>query len=114
MKTKRSSWITEFIGGNITLIYELMIHYDIQKQKGILVLVDFKKAYDKLDWKFIPKGFEHSNFGDKILKWTKILQKDSKSIISQNGFFSDSISLEGAGGGGVWGHLPHFIPLWSA
>ena len=38
--------------------------------------------------------FELSNFGDKILNWIKILQTGSKSIVSQNGFFSDQIKLE--------------------
>ena len=59
-----------------------------------MILVDFEKAFDTLDWNFIQKMFELSNFGDKILNWIKILQTGSKSIVSQNGSFSDQIKLE--------------------
>ena len=46
-----------FSGENIRLVYDLMVECDIHKKKGILVLVDFEKAFDTLDWKFIHKIF---------------------------------------------------------
>ena len=61
--------------------------------QAILILVDFEKAYDTLDWKLIEKVFELSNFGEKILTWIKILQKGSKSLVTQNGILSDPIML---------------------
>ena len=62
--------------------------------QGTLILVDFEKAFDTLDWSFIHTVFELSNYGDKILNWIKILQKGSQSMVSQNGFFSKAINLE--------------------
>ena len=70
-----------------------MTECETENIQGILILVDFEKAFDTLDWNFIQKMFELSNFGDKILNWIKILQTGSKSIASQNGFFSDQIKL---------------------
>ena len=83
-----------FIGENIRLIHDIMTECETENIQGILILVDFEKAFDTLDWNFIQKMFELSNFGDKILNWIKILQTGSKSIVSQNGFFSDQIKLE--------------------
>ena len=71
-----------------------MTECETENIQGILILVDFEKAFDTLDWNFIQKMFELSNYGDKILNWIKILQTGSKSIVSQNGFFSDQIKLE--------------------
>ena len=38
--------------------------------------------------------FELSNYGEKILNWISILQDGSKSMVSQNGFFSEQKHLE--------------------
>ena len=83
-----------FIGENIRLIHDIMTECETQNTQGILILVDFEKAFDILDWKFIQKVFELSNYGEKILSWISILQKGSKSLVSQNRFFSEPIYLE--------------------
>ena len=82
-----------FIRENIRLIHDIMTECETQNLQGILILVDFEKAFDTLDWKFIEKVFELSNIGEKILTWIKILQKGSKSLVTQNGFLSDPIML---------------------
>ena len=83
-----------FIGENIRLKHDIMTECESEYKQGILILADFEKAFDTLDWNFIQTMFELSNYGDKILNWIKILQNGSKSIVSQNGFFSDPINLE--------------------
>ena len=83
-----------FIGENIRLIHDIMTECESDNKQGILILVDFEKAFDTLDWKFIQTVFEMRNYGEKILNWIKILQNGSRSMVSQNGFFSDLIKLE--------------------
>ena len=41
-----------FIGENIILIHDIMAECEIQNLQGIIILVDFEKAFDTLDWKF--------------------------------------------------------------
>ena len=82
-----------FIGENIRLIHDIMTECEIQNLQGILILVDFEKAFDTLDWKFIESVFKLSNFGENFLSWIKILQYGSKSQIIQNGYLSDPILL---------------------
>ena len=62
--------------------------------QGTLILVDFEKAFDTLNWQYIQTVFELSNYGEKIQNWIKILQNGSESVASQNGFFSEPINLE--------------------
>ena len=38
---------------------------------GLLVLVDFKKAFDSLSWSFIEKALEIFNFRSSIQSWIK-------------------------------------------
>ena len=82
-----------FIGENIRVIHDIMTECETQNLQEILILVDFEKAFDTLDWKFIEKIFELSNFGEFFLTWIKILQNGSKSLVTQNGFLSDPIML---------------------
>jgi len=52
---------------------------------GILLFVDFEKAFDTLKWTFIHKaGLEMFNFGPKIRKWVSILHSDIKSGVMSN------------------------------
>ena len=70
-----------------------MTECDIHNKQGILLIVDFEKAFHALDWKFIHKVMKLSNFGTRIQNWIKILQKGSQSIVTKYGYFSNRISL---------------------
>ena len=82
-----------FIGENTRLTYDLIEECNRKKIKGIIMLIDFKKAFDSLSWKFITKTLEIFNFGPKTIEWVKSLQLNSFSKILQNGNFSGKISL---------------------
>ena len=59
----------------------------------MIILIDFKKAFDSISWKFISKSLEVFNFGNKNINWIKSLQIGSTSKIFQNGNFLDQITL---------------------
>ena len=42
-----------FIGENIRLIHDIMTKCYEDNIQGTLILVDFEKAFDTLDWSFI-------------------------------------------------------------
>ena len=44
-----------YIGENIRLINDVMEHTKIEKKGGILISLDFKKAFDSLEWPLITK-----------------------------------------------------------
>ena len=44
-----------------------MIHYlDEEKVPGLLVSIDFEKAFDSVDWKFVHKVLKQYGFGEDI------------------------------------------------
>jgi hypothetical protein len=53
-----------FIGENTRLIYDIMYETEINDIPGLLMMIDFEKAFDSVSWKFIFKALEIFNFGD--------------------------------------------------
>ena len=45
-----------YIGGNIRLIYDIMHYTEKPNIPGMLLLIDFEKAFDSLSWDFYRKG----------------------------------------------------------
>ena len=67
---------------------------DEQNIPAVLVLVDFEKAVDSLEWNFIEKSLEYFNFGQNIQHCVKTLYNKANSCVINNGWASKSFSLE--------------------
>ena len=68
---------TGFLSGrNISestrLIYDIMHYTEVKKINGILLLIDFAKAFDSISWTFIYKILSYFGFDDDLLKWIKM------------------------------------------
>ena len=63
----------QYIGENIRLINDVMEYTKIENKGGILTSLDFKKAFDSLEWPLIHKTLETFNFGNSLMKWVTIL-----------------------------------------
>ena len=83
-----------YIGENIRLIYDILHYTEENNIPGILLLIDFEKAFDSLSWSFIDKTLNLFNFGPSIQKWFNVFYKDAKSTVSQCGFLSDFFKVE--------------------
>ena len=62
---------TGFIKGrsiveNIRVIYDIMNFTDEQHIPGLLLFIDFEKAFDSLSWNFLYKALEHLNFVESV------------------------------------------------
>ena len=74
-----------FIGDNIRLIFDIMSWLDHNNKPGLLLCLDFQKAFDSLDWGFLHKSLKAFGFRDDICKWIKTFHNNIKSTISVNG-----------------------------
>ena len=54
-----------FIGENIRLIYDLIERTEEENIPGLLMLLDFEKAFDSIEWHFIEKN---SAFSDLVIQ----------------------------------------------
>ena len=77
-----------YIGENIRLVYDIISYTEQEQMPGLLLLVDFEKAFDSLSWDFIGKVLEFLNFGSDIRRWIKVFYTDICSCISLNGSYS--------------------------
>ena len=57
-----------FIGDAVRIIQDLIEYTDKKNLPGLLLFIDFEKAFDALEWNFVWKVFEKYNFGDSFLK----------------------------------------------
>lgn len=88
-KTQTGFLPETYIGESTRLIYDIMHITEQHKIPGLLMLIDFEKAFDSISWNFLTKTLQFFNFGDYIINWVNILNTDIKSTIVQSGFLSE-------------------------
>ena len=77
-----------FIGKNTRLVYDILQFTEEERIPGILLLVDFEKAFDSLSWSFVNKVLKFFNFGPSIINWITVLNKNACSAVTQCGHLS--------------------------
>ena len=60
---------------------------------GILLFIDFEKAFDSLEWNFMLKCLEFFGFGNSLTRWVETFYNNISSCIINNGFFSGNFDL---------------------
>jgi len=60
-----------FIGQNIRLINDVLEQTELQNVPGILLQLDFRKAFDTVDWPVIQQTLSKFNFGDSLKRWVQ-------------------------------------------
>ena len=83
-----------FIGQNIRCIEDLISFTEVKNRPGIILLIDFEKAFDSLNWNFMKKALEKFNFGSTFIKWISTLYTNIQSTVINNGHSSDFFALQ--------------------
>jgi hypothetical protein len=84
----------KFIGENTRLIYDIMHYTESRQIPGLLMLIDFEKAFNTVSWKFIQETVCFFNFGISIQNRIKLFYNQIKSCVIQNGIVSQYFSPE--------------------
>ena len=83
-----------FIGENVRLI-DCVISFAAAKNiPGLLLFLDFEKAFDSLNWSFIQRTFKHFNFGSSMINWVKTFYNNIESCVLNNGWSSNFFNPE--------------------
>jgi hypothetical protein len=77
-----------FIGENIRTIIDTLQFTSTFDVSGYMIFLDFEKAFDSISWQFLFKALEASNFGDRFIKWIKILYNEPLLCVTNNGYAS--------------------------
>ena len=83
-----------YIGENIRTLYDLIAHTEKNNIPGLLLLIDFEKAFDSVAWSFIHKVLDFFNFGEQFKRWISVFYKNTKSCVTVNGHLSSWFKLE--------------------
>ena len=83
-----------FIGENTRLIYDLLHFTQKENIQGLLLLIDFQKAFDSVSWDFLCKVLKEFNFGPNICKWVNLFNTDIFAYVCQCGNLSEKIPIE--------------------
>ena len=83
-----------YIGENTRLVYDLMQLVDENNIPGLLLLIDFEKAFDSLSWSFMQKVLSSFNFGPSIIQWISTFYKNTQVAVNQGGNLSSFFNTE--------------------
>jgi hypothetical protein len=83
-----------YIGENIRLIYHVLYYADLHNVPGLLLTLDFEKAFDSVAWSFIDKTLAKVNFGEGIRKWVSSFYSNITSCVCVNGQYSSWFKIE--------------------
>ena len=91
-----------FIGENLRLVDSVIKYTAAKDIPGLLLFLDFEKAFDSLEWPFIHKTLEHFGFGPTLIKWVKVFYCNIESCILNNGWSSNFFKLSRGVRQGTW------------
>ena len=89
ISTDQTGYIkNRYIGENIRTVHDIISYLEFKKQPGILLLIDFEKAFDSVRWNLIDEALVCFNFGPSFRNWVNILYKNIKSTVLNNGYMT--------------------------
>ena len=71
-----------------------MLHCNKKGLDGLLLLIDFKKAFDSIDHNYIYDTLRILNFGEDIISWMKLFLTERIAHILLGGHLTLKILLE--------------------
>ena len=83
-----------FIGESIRLILDIMEYTKHKDIPGVAVFLDFEKAFDSVEWNYIQKCLEATNFGPHLRQWVYVFYHNISSCVLNNGHASEPFLLE--------------------
>ena len=83
-----------YIGENTRLIYDIMNITEELNIPGLLLVIDFEKAFDSISWEFINEVLKFFNFGESIIKWVSFFYKNISSAVIQSVFLSEFFPVQ--------------------
>ena len=61
---------------------------------GILLFIDFEKAFDSLNWNFLLKCLDVFGFGPSLIRWVETFYANISSCVLNNGFCTPYFELQ--------------------
>jgi exonuclease III len=82
-----------YIGDNLRLIYDIIHHLNTTNKPGLLISIDFEKAFDSVSWKYMKNVLQEFGFKESIIRWISAFYNDIKSSVTVNGMTSRQFNV---------------------
>ena len=82
-----------YISESTRLIYDLLHAAEKKNMPGMLMLIDFEKAFDSLSWSFLYSVLKFFGYSENFIKWVKLFNTEITAYIIQCGFLSRPIKI---------------------
>ena len=76
-----------------TALDDILEQTKLHNIPGILLQLDFRKAFDTIEWGFIERTIALFNFGGSIQRWISIFYVNTESAVLNNGFCTNYFRL---------------------
>ena len=78
-----------YIGDSIRSVLDILAYTKITNIPGILLFIDFEKAFDSVSWDYLFNVLDLVNFGPDLKRWVKTFYSNITSCVINNGFSSN-------------------------
>ena len=75
-----------FCGENTRLIADIIEYCKIKQKPCIILLADFEKAFDTINWSFFKSCIKRFGFGPNFQTWINVMYCNIQSCESNNGY----------------------------
>ena len=75
-------------------IFDLMDATLKENIPGLMIFIDFHKAFDTIEWNYLVSYLKAFQFGPDFIRWVKTLYKNIQSCVINNGLTTDYFALE--------------------
>ena len=83
------------IQGNLILVKEIIDYCNETGEEGALILMDFAKAFDRVDREVLMQTLKEMNFGDKFCGMIEMLYNNVQAKVVVNGELAGSFPMRG-------------------
>lgn len=80
------------IGENLRTIQDVIDYTESVSQHALLVALDFRKAFDSIEWSFIYRAFQEFGFSPNFIDSIRTIFANTQSCTTNAGFTSDYFS----------------------
>ena len=93
LKTQTGFITGRHIGENTRILYDLLCYTEKEQIPGLLMLIDFEKAFDTVSWQFIYQVLHIFGLKESFITWIKPFNNDKTTYVLQCGILSKSIPI---------------------
>jgi hypothetical protein len=76
----------------VLVLHEVLHELRTSRKQGLVLKIDFEKAYDRVNWNFLEQVMKGRGFPDQWIAWTMSTVKGGKVCINVNGERSNFFS----------------------